>query len=72
MVEESDTNTKTISNLDAAQQSSLKLKQSLNSLADMVNKPENSAAVQELRIAMRRWGDDHRHLLAERDSKSQS
>lgn len=64
MIECSAGDAKITSSLEVAQQKSVDLKQCLNDLVDMVNEFENKAAVQDLKNAMRRWGDIHRCLVA--------
>lgn len=69
--EEADTDEVSIFNLGQAEQDSLALKQSLNNLVDMVNMTGYSVASQDLKNAMRRWGDIHRCLATERTSVTQ-
>jgi hypothetical protein len=70
MVKEATADETTIFNLTNAEQKSVELKQSLNNLVDMVNDSGDTVAAQDLKNAMRRWGDIHRCLVAERESAS--
>jgi hypothetical protein len=58
----------TTGNLQAAELNSTGLKQSLNNLADIINSSGNSTVAQDLRNAMRAWGDIHRCLVNETES----
>ena len=57
-------------NLTNTEQKSVELKHSLNKLVDMVDESGNTIAAQDLKNAMRHWGDIHRCLVAERESAS--
>lgn len=58
----------TTGNLHNAEQHSTELKRSLNNLVDMTISSENYTVAQDLRDAMKRWGNIHRCLATERKS----
>ena len=58
----------TTGNLHNAEQHSTELKRSLNNLVDMTISSENYTVAQDLRDAMKRWGNIHRSLATERKS----